>query len=216
MSARTAVLLALVPAAVVTAGCGGSKHALTASATTAPTPTTVAKQTTAGTTTTHLRTTTTAGPGSLRAEATSAATGDIPDNQVFLRFTAAGWSIKYPEGWAQTRSRGTVTFRDKNNIVRITVGKGSLPGLAQAKAELRTAALESGPQSTTISGARGLKLLYTTSSPPNAVTGKRVRLVVDRYYLARAGRRAVVDLGTPEGVDNVDAYRLMIESFRWR
>ncbi|MDX6504068.1 MAG: hypothetical protein QOE29_1193, partial [Gaiellaceae bacterium] len=23
-------------------------------------------------------------------------------------------------------------------------------------------------------------------------------------------------LGTPEGVDNVDAYRLMIESFRWR
>jgi hypothetical protein len=25
----------------------------------------------------------------------------------------------------------------------------------------------------------------------------------------------VVDLGTPEGVDNVDAYRLMIESFRW-
>ena len=27
---------------------------------------------------------------------------------------------------------------------------------------------------------------------------------------------AVVDLGTPQGVDNVDAYRLMIESFRWR
>jgi len=25
----------------------------------------------------------------------------------------------------------------------------------------------------------------------------------------------VVDLGTPQGVDNVDAYRLMSESFAW-
>jgi hypothetical protein len=48
------------------------------------------------------------------------------------------------------------------------------------------------------------------------VTGKRVRLTVDRYYLWHGGRRAVVDLGTPVGVDNVDAYRSMIESFRWR
>ena len=48
------------------------------------------------------------------------------------------------------------------------------------------------------------------------MTGKRVTLVVDRYYLWHGGRRAVVDLGTPQGVDNVDAYRLMIESFRWR
>jgi len=48
------------------------------------------------------------------------------------------------------------------------------------------------------------------------VTGKRVTLVVDRYYFAHAGKEAIVDLGTPVGVDNVDAYRLMIESFRWR
>ena len=41
-------------------------------------------------------------------------------------------------------------------------------------------------------------------------------LVVDRYDLWHAGKRAVVDLGTPVGVDNVDAYRLMIQSFRWR
>jgi hypothetical protein len=48
------------------------------------------------------------------------------------------------------------------------------------------------------------------------VTGRRVKLVVDRYELGRAGRVAIVDLGTPVGVDNVDAYRMMIESFRWR
>jgi hypothetical protein len=34
--------------------------------------------------------------------------------------------------------------------------------------------------------------------------------------LASGGKRAVVDLGTPKGVDNVDAYRLMIQSFRWQ
>jgi hypothetical protein len=68
----------------------------------------------------------------------------------------------------------------------------------------------------TISGAPAFKVVYTTVSAPNAVTGKRVTLTVDRYYLWHLGRRAVVDLGTPVGVDNVDAYRLMIQSFRWR
>ena len=48
------------------------------------------------------------------------------------------------------------------------------------------------------------------------MTGKRVTLVVDRYYLSHSGKEAIVDLATPQGVDNVDAYRLMIESFRWR
>ena len=36
------------------------------------------------------------------------------------------------------------------------------------------------------------------------------------YELARGGRRATVDLGTARGVDNVDAYRMIINSFRWR
>ena len=72
---------------------------------------------------------------------------------------------------------------------------------------------EAGPVRT---GRPTFKVVYSTESSPNEVTGKRVTLVVDRYYLWTAGRRAVVDLGTPQGVDNVDAYRLMIESFRWR
>jgi hypothetical protein len=61
-----------------------------------------------------------------------------------------------------------------------------------------------------------VKAVYTTQSAPNPVTGKRVTLIVDRYELARNGRVAVVDLGTPKGVDNVDAYRMMIQSFTWR
>ena len=61
-----------------------------------------------------------------------------------------------------------------------------------------------------------MRATYSTESAPNQVTGKRVTLVVDRYELSSGGRVAVIDLGTPRGVDNVDAYRMMINSFRWR
>jgi hypothetical protein len=68
----------------------------------------------------------------------------------------------------------------------------------------------------TIAGAPAVKVSYSTVSPPNPVTGKRVQLLVDRYEFARAGKVAVVDLGTPKGVDNIDAYRKMSHSFRWQ
>jgi len=192
------------------AGCGSSSKS---SAPPPPTATTPAHTSTVGQTTT--------GPSALQAEANAAAAGDIPDNQVFLTFhnAAAGYSMKYPEGWAQQGSRSTLTFRDKNNIVRVVVANGPAPAAAAVRRELaalKGATVKSGPQMLTIAGSPVLKVVYTTESAPNPVTGKRVTLVVDRYYLWHAGKRAIVDLGTPVGVDNVDAYRLMIQSFRWR
>ena len=41
-----------------------------------------------------------------------------------------------------------------------------------------------------------VKAIYDTESTPNPVTGKRVKLIVDRYAFASGGRVAVVDLGT--------------------
>ena len=213
-----AATASLMLAALAAAGCGSGGHTAAA-----PTTTGVTARPTSGPTTTHAATTTapaSTGPAALQAEANSAAAGDIPDNQVFLVFAnhAAGYSIKYPEGWAQQGSGDRVTFRDKNNIVRIVVGRGAAPTQASVRADvtqLGKARIERAPQAMTISGRPAFKVVYSTESAPNAVTGKRVKLVVDRYYLWQAGRRAVVDLGTPQGVDNVDAYRLMIESFRW-
>jgi hypothetical protein len=140
---------------------------------------------------------------------------------VFIRFQDAveGYSMKYPEGWAQQGAGARVTFRDKNNIVRLVVTRGAPPTAASIGAGLRrlsAAHLRSGPQPLTLDGAHAFKVVYTTASAQNPVTGKRVTLTVDRYYLSHAGKEAIVDLGTPVGVDNVDAYRLMIESFRWR
>ena len=126
--------------------------------------------------------------------------------------------MKVPEGWAQQGAGSRVTFRDKNNIVRVVVQHGPPPTVGAIRRELvgfAGARVQSGPHQLTVGGSRAFKVVYSTQSAPNPVTGKRVSLVVDRYYLSHAGNEAIVDLGTPVGVDNVDAYRLMIESFRW-
>ena len=72
------------------------------------------------------------------------------------------------------------------------------------------------PHAVTLKSGPAIKATYTTESAPNPVTGKSVLLIVDRYELAHAGKRATVDLGTAKGVDNVDAYRMMSNSFRWQ
>jgi hypothetical protein len=199
---RAAPILLLL--AALAAGCGSSKQV--ASSTQAPTTTTAAP---------------TQGAGALQAEAQSAATGDIPDNQAFvvLDDPGAGYRIKYPEGWAQSGGGKLVVIRDKNNIIRAVVRPGALPTTGAVNRELAALPgvhVESRPAARTLPSGPAVKVVYSTQSAPNAVTGKRVTLVVDRYYVAHNGKLAIVDLGTPQGVDNVDAYRLMIESFRWR
>ena len=216
---NVAVTLAISAAAgVLAVGCG-SKSTTTASATPPTSPPSVTPSVTT-------ITATSAAPssGALTPEAQATATGDVPDNQVFLTFSnrAAGYSIKYPEGWAQRGSGGVVVFQDKNNLVRITISRATTPSIGSVTAAMKRLAKVSpslrfaGATAVALRGSQAVKVVYSTRSAPNPVTGKRVELVVDRYYVARAGRVAVVDLGTPRGVDNVDAYRLMIESFRWR
>jgi hypothetical protein len=190
---------ALAAAALVVAGCGGSSSK-------------TASQSARGN-----------APGALSAEATSTATGDIPDNQNFLTFRDAkdGFSMRYPEGWAQKRSATGITFQDKNNLVRVDVHAGAVQTVAGVRAELNKLKATNpslkapAPKQVTVKGQPAIKVTYTTRSAPNSVTGKRVTLTVDRYELAKGGKVAVIDLGTPIGVDNVDAYRLMSESFKW-
>jgi hypothetical protein len=163
------------------------------------------------------------GPSALSAEANATATGDIPDNQVFLVFTnkPAGYAMKYPEGWTQNGPARRITFSDKNNLVRVVIANGSKPTVASVTQQLQT--LKRSTHSLTFTSARPISLpagpavaaTYVTQSAPDPVTGKRVTLIVNRYVVARGNRVATVDLGTPKGVDNVDAYRKMIQSLRW-
>lgn len=164
------------------------------------------------------------GAGALSAEARSQATGDIPDTQVFLSFhnQQAGYSMLYPEGWAQRGSGADVTFQDKNNIVHILIARAPAPTSGSVTAELarerrgRPSLTYGSPSIVSILRAPVVKISYSTLSAPNPVTGKRVQLLVDRYVYARSGKVAIVDLGTAKGVDNVDAYKMMSRSFRWQ
>lgn len=204
MLIRIAILL-LVCAFL--AACG-SKQAQT------PAPSTTAAATTESAPTT---TTPAAGPGALQAEVAATSAGDIPDNQIFVVYPGNTFTMKFPEGWAQTGSSKNVTFRDKNNIVRVVIVAGSAPTVESVKqelAKLKGARATGTPTRVTINGLSGVKVTYESTSTPNAVTGKRVTLSVDRYELAKSGKLVIADLGSPVGVDNVDGYRLMIQSLR--
>src|SRR5437773_2625169 len=117
---RLLALLGTAGAAVALAGCGGSARTSAPATGTGPAPSST-------------------GPAApLQPEPGSAATGDIPDNQVFLTFrnAAAGYSIKYPEGWAQRGSGRRLVFRDKNNIVRVVVLAGAAPTAARIRRDV--------------------------------------------------------------------------------
>ena len=219
----TAAGLGLV-AALVATGCGSSAPALTKARTTAANSTSVS---TPSTRTASSASTTASngggGPAALSAEAHSTATGDIPDNQVFLVFTnrRAGYVMKYPEGWTQNGPAHRITFADKNNLVRVFVAGGPAPTVTSVSHQLQALKRSNPsltftqPRSFSLPAGSSVAVTYTTRSAPDPVTGKRVTLIVNRYVVARGKRVAIVDLGTPRGVDNVDAYRMMIQSFRW-
>jgi len=193
------LLLSVLALASLVVGCGGSSKSGSGSA--------------SGTST-----------GALSADAKSAATGDIPDNQNFLTFAdrSAGYSMVYPEGWAQRGGGRDVTLQDKNNLVHIVLASGSPPTPTSVATQLNklrgsSPSLQAGtPTAVMLKGGPAIKVSYSTHSAPNPVTGKRVTLIVDRYVLSHASKVATVDLGTAKGVDNVDAYKMMIASFRWR
>ena len=188
-------LLTLAAIALAIAGCGSSGSSSSAGSTT---------------------------PGSA-SEAQNAAAGDIPDNQQFLRFSnsSGGYSVKYPQGWARKGSGKDITFSDKDNTVHVVISSGSSPTVSSVSAELRQeaasdATLKPGtPQALKLPSGPAVHVVYHVQGPPDPVTGKRPTLMVDRYVLASKGRVATVDEGTPVGVDNVDAYRMIIDSFKW-
>jgi hypothetical protein len=130
--------------------------------------------------------------------------------------------MSYPEGWT-IKAQGTgVRISEKNNLVRIVVERAPAPTVNSSAAELARLKRTdptlsfSAPSMISVRSGPAIKASYTTRSAPNPVTGKSVVLIVDHYELSKGGKRATVDLGTAKGVDNIDAYKKMINSFRWQ
>jgi hypothetical protein len=217
---RLSVLFAaaVLVVAVALAGCGSSGNSpssTSAASTTTPSTTpTVAAKASCGSS---------SASSASASEAASTGQGDIPDNQQFLSFhnRAGGYSISYPEGWARSGSGQDVTFQDKSNTITIKVAPGSqaTPGSVSAALKQDAASdpcLQPGTPATTTAGPNQVvKVTYTTQGQKSPVTGQRPKITVDRYVYSKGGKVATVDLATPVGVDNVDAYRMISESFRW-
>jgi hypothetical protein len=169
------------------------------------------------------------GQGSTAASPASgdvSTTGDIPDNQVFVAFTpsSGGYAVQVPEGWSRTASGSVVSFSDRFNTIQIeTQSSPQAPTNATATATEAATLRSSVPgfslrAVTTVHRAAGNAVLiqYQATSPPEQVTGKTVRLAVERYEFWRGGVEAIVSLSAPVGSDNVDPWRKVTDSFSWR
>jgi hypothetical protein len=152
--------------------------------------------------------------------------GDIPDNQAFVAFDppAGGFSVKIPEGWASSTVGATTSFTDKLNQVQVSSGTAATaPTVASVtatdvpslKAQVPQFALGTVSEVTRSAGAAVL-VTYQGDSSPNPVTGKVIREAFERYTFFHSGTRVDLTLSGPTGADNVDPWRTVTDSLRWR
>jgi hypothetical protein len=152
--------------------------------------------------------------------------GDIPDTTVYVtyRSTAGHLLLKVPEGWS--RKTGPASSRFTSNLNSITVAWkpiAAAPTVSSARATAVPALQAStrafrlqGVRAVSLAGGRAVEIIYQVNSPPNQVTGRQYRLVIERFELYHSGRGAVLSLSSAVGSDNVDPWRIVSESFRWR
>jgi len=152
--------------------------------------------------------------------------GDIPDTTVYVPFTSAAGhlTLTVPEGWSRKQTVNSSTFTSNLNSISLTwqlmktaptvsTARGTtVPALRHAALAFRLQSV----RSVTLHGSRAVEIVYRVNSRPNAVTGRQYRLVIERFEFFDNGRAAVLSLSSAVGSDNVDPWRIVSESFRWR
>lgn len=151
--------------------------------------------------------------------------GDIPDNQVFVPYaTPSGlYNVSFPEGWSRTGDGDTVSFTDKLNAIQVAVvDKPAAPSVDSVTSdELTSIAGKSinftggNASAVTRNGGDAILATYEIDSAPNAVTGKSIRVAVERYEFWKNGKSVVITLIGAVGADNVDPWRIVTDSFAW-
>lgn len=161
------------------------------------------------------------------APADSNPPGDIPDTQVFVPWSApgGGFTVKVPEGWARVTQGSATVFTDKFNSVRVehirataaptvnSVRAKDIPAIRAASTHFSLVKVVDVQRN----GGKAVLAQYRADSAPNQVTGKRIPLDIQRYVFFKPGKgQAVVTLSGAVGADNVDPWRTVTDSFRWR
>jgi hypothetical protein len=151
--------------------------------------------------------------------------GDIPDSQVFITYESKdGYSLQVPEGWARTDMPDGASFIDKLDGVVLTRSDApAAPTVASVKKdylpmfEKQGRAIKIGSvKAVKLPGGNAIRINYSSNSEPNAVTSKQVRLENQRFLFFKDGKLVALELYAPLGADNVDQWKLMSESFRWK
>jgi hypothetical protein len=167
-----------------------------------------------------------AGGSQAAAPAGTAAPGDIPDSTIYVPYQSAigHLQIKVPEGWSRSTTTASTTFTSSLNTIKVawmpmtaapTVS--SIRGAVVPALETSTSAFQlQSVHPVSLSGGPAVELVYMVNSAANPVTGRRYRLVVERFELYHHGRAAVLSLSSAVGSDNVDPWRIVSQSFRWR
>lgn len=152
--------------------------------------------------------------------------GDIPDSQVFVNYVASpgNYSLDVPEGWAQTNNGSDVRFVDKFDGVSVSITQAASAPTADSTQKNEIAALKAAGHAFEVGkvtemelpGGHAVKIASTVNSEPDPVTGKQVRLEEDIYIFYRNGQDAILQLWAPQGADNVDQWKRISESFKWK
>jgi hypothetical protein len=163
-----------------------------------------------------------ASPQAAPAGAGGSTGGDIPDTATYLVYHGKGYHLEYVEGWGLLlRPKGGVIISDKDSSEAVQLGTGTPKIPAYAKADLARLARTMPKfhfvlqRQVGLAAGRSIRAQYRTLSPRDPVTNKQVPVLVDRYYIPGPRKYAILTLETPVGVDNVDAFRRIAQSFRW-
>lgn len=149
--------------------------------------------------------------------------GDIPDNQAFVAYHGAGFTVTTPEGWARSSTGSSVVFSDKYNSITISEAVAAqAPTVASAQADevptIKASSKDFVPGAVkTAQRKAGTAVLitYQALSQVNPVTGKAAIEAAERYTFWKAGKSVSLTLAAPVGSDNVDPWRTVTESFTW-
>jgi hypothetical protein len=222
---RPSILLGIAVAvvALAAAACGSTGGKQTTPSSTAPqstAPTSVSAPTSAPNGTTS---TTASGVNPSTPEINPS--GDIPDNQVFVKYASRDgkYALVVPEGWARTETGGATSFADHFNSIRIEATKSAAAPTVATSRATEVPVLQRDVSGfalgnvTSVGRTAGVVVLvtYRANSAADAVTGKRAALDVERYEFWRNGTQVTITLSAPQGSDNVDPWKKVTESFAW-
>jgi hypothetical protein len=152
--------------------------------------------------------------------------GDIPDTQTFITYagSSGNYSMEVPEGWARTTNGSDVRFVDKFDGVSVTLKPATSAPTAASAIQNELAALTQSERAYKVGnvtdiklpGGQAVQITASANSDPDPVTSKQVRLEEEIYLIYHNGTLAMVKLWAPQGADNVDQWKRMVESFRWK